>query len=58
MVQGYPLPVAATLLAPSMFVGDVIGGKWIQLSVNHRGDYSGIIQKLLNGATLPLDELR
>ena len=29
----------------------------IELSVNHDGDYSGLFQALLNGSTIPLDEL-
>lgn len=30
----------------------------LELSVNHRADYADLIQKLLNGRTRPLEELR
>jgi methylmalonyl-CoA/ethylmalonyl-CoA epimerase len=30
----------------------------LELSVNHQGDYTALIQKLLEGVTKPLDELR
>ena len=30
----------------------------VELSVNNQADYTDVIQKLLNGMRLPLDELR
>jgi hypothetical protein len=30
----------------------------VELSVNHQADNTDVIQKLLNGMSLPLDELR